>query len=114
MENYDFMSRSLMTYLTLSSLERNSSCSGYSLIKIIKEKTNNSINLKVGTIYALLEVLTEQNSLYREEQVIRKTSKEGYKRKTVYNLTNRGREELKILRQNWKTFVEEIERFEEE
>ncbi|MHA1978662.1 MAG: PadR family transcriptional regulator [Candidatus Hodarchaeales archaeon] len=102
-----------MTYLTLSALQEENSSTGYSLIKIIKSRTNGFIELKVGTIYALLDVLVDKNYLSREDQVIRRKSKDGYKRMTVYTLTIEGKEELQLLRDKWRDFVSEVSRFEE-
>ncbi|NHJ02361.1 MAG: PadR family transcriptional regulator [Candidatus Heimdallarchaeota archaeon] len=111
---YDFMSRSLMIYLALSTINQEPQSSGYSLIKIIKTRTKGLIELKVGTIYALLDVLVDQRHLIRDEIEIKKKTKKGFKRITVFTITETGLKELEALTKEWGKFILKIKKFSEE
>lgn len=71
---------------------------GYEIIKRIKELSHQKIDVKDGTMYPVLHKLEKKNLI----ESFWKDSETGRKRK-YYRITEKGKRELLIERDNWNT-----------
>jgi DNA-binding PadR family transcriptional regulator len=61
--------------------------------------TNGTLMLKAGTVYPVLESLKEDNLIIKESQKAENRTKNGFRIRSVYKLTNTG---LEILKKEWE------------
>lgn len=101
-----FIGRSLLSLLILSVMNRENACTGYSLIKTIKKMTDGNLELKAGTVYPVLESLKENNLITKEVEKTENRTKNGFRTRSVYRITNVG---TKILWEEWEKW-EEVKR----
>ena len=64
--NNQFVSKGLSQLLLLSVISKNTGLSGYQIVKIIKDLTNENISLKIGSIYPQLDQLEQSNFIIKE------------------------------------------------
>jgi len=83
--------------IILSILTKNESY-GYEIIQNIKEISGGKIEFGEGTLYPVLHKLEKKGFI----QSYWKVAETGRKRK-YYKISNEGKEELKIEKQNWNT-----------
>ena len=83
--------------LVLFLLKKNPNSSGYKLINLVKEFTNDQISLKTGTLYPELKRMVNEEMLIQEEEVT------GKRIAYLYCLTAKGEEELSRLITTIKT-----------
>ncbi|MHA1996202.1 MAG: PadR family transcriptional regulator [Candidatus Hodarchaeales archaeon] len=94
-----FLGRSLLSLLILCVINLEGPCTGYSIIKKIRKMTNGTLMLKAGTVYPVLESLKEDNLIIKESQKAENRTKNGFRIRSVYKLTNTG---LEILKKEWE------------
>lgn len=85
------------TMLVLSLLE-NENMYGYEMIRKLTEKSENVFELQEGTLYPILHSLEEKN------YITSYWDKTGAKKRKYYSITNEGKKQLKVKKEEWKTF----------
>lgn len=77
---------------------------GYEMIEVLRERSMDVFELKVGTLYPLLHSLVKQKLLtsYKEEVA--------GKLRVYYEITALGRTELQIRETEWRKYVDAINR----
>lgn len=101
-----FLGRSLLSLLILCVINLEGPCTGYSLIKKIRKMTDGTLVLKAGTVYPVLESLKEDNLIFKELQRAENRTKNGFRIRSVYKITNTG---SKILYKEWEKW-EQLQR----
>jgi DNA-binding PadR family transcriptional regulator len=76
---------------------------GYAVIEELRRRSGGSLALPEGTVYPALHRL-EAAGLLRSSW-----SKEGGRRRRIYELTRRGRSSLGVERQEWRRFAGVVE-----
>ena len=90
--------------LVLALLEERSR-HGYEIAKLISERSEGALTFHVASLYTLLYRL-EERGLIKGRWV----EKAGQRRRRFYKLTKNGREALGAERQQWREFVQAIDR----
>jgi DNA-binding PadR family transcriptional regulator len=102
--NFDsksFLGRSLLSLLILSVINLEGPCTGYLIIKKIRKMTDESLVLKAGTVYPVLEQLKENNLIFKESLRVENTIKNGFRIRSVYKITPTGSEKLYREWEKW-------------
>ena len=71
---------------------------GYEMIETLREKSENVMELKAGTLYPLLHTLEEKGCLVSYEQDA------GGKTRKYYGLTKTGKKQLAKKEEEWKEY----------
>ena len=90
--------------LVLALLEEESR-HGYEIAKLIEQRSSGVLVFHVASLYTLLYRL-ESRGLIKGRWL----EKAGQRRRRYYRITREGRHALGVERQNWRAFVEAIER----
>ncbi|MFW9997456.1 MAG: PadR family transcriptional regulator [Candidatus Odinarchaeota archaeon] len=101
-----FVGPSLLALIILSVLKMEGTSSGYAIIQKIKKMTANMLALKAGTVYPMLETMESKKFISKESITVPYRTKDGYKTKSVYKLTEDGKE---VLYSDWNQW-EELQR----
>ncbi len=101
-ETNQFVCKGTSQLLLLGIISKNKGLSGYQIIKMIKEQSNNKISLKVGSIYPQLDQL-ERNDLIKRE--IESVSDSTHMQKAIYTITKVGLQELQNMIDTWSEFA---------
>lgn len=91
------------TPLLVLSLLRDGDKYGYEMAETLAQRSDNTFQLKEGTLYPLLHALEKK----RLVESYTKESPEGRQRK-YYRLTEDGRDQLEHKTQEWKLFSEKV------
>ena len=91
------------TPMLVLSLLRDGDKYGYEMVEALARRSDNTFELKEGTLYPLLHTL-EKEGLVRSYT---KAAPSGRERK-YYRLTNSGRERLAYKEEEWKLFSEKV------
>lgn len=71
---------------------------GYEMIETLKERSDNTFDLKAGTLYPLLHGMEEKNQLLSYEK------EAAGKVRRYYQITGEGRRELKKKKEEWEAY----------
>ncbi|RYY36218.1 MAG: PadR family transcriptional regulator [Sphingobacteriaceae bacterium] len=82
--------------LILSVLKRGESY-GYELIKEVKEASGGKLQFSDGTLYPILRKLEDKELITSEWRIA-----ENEKRRRYYNITEKGKDQLKQEKKNWE------------
>lgn len=91
------------TPLLVLSLLRDSDKYGYEMIEELAMRSDDTFQLKEGTLYPLLHALEKENLI----RSYTKVAPSGRERK-YYTLTENGRGQLEYKKQEWKLFSEKV------
>ena len=91
------------TPMLILSLLKNADMYGYEMVSELAKRSDNTFQLKEGTLYPLLHTL-EKNGWVRSYV---KEASSGRERK-YYTLTDAGREQLQRREQEWRLFSEKV------
>lgn len=91
------------TPMLILSLLKNADMYGYEMVAELAARSDNTFQLKEGTLYPLLHTL-EKNGWVRSYV---KEAPSGRERK-YYTLTSSGREQLRLKEQEWYLFSEKV------
>ena len=75
---------------------------GYAIIEALKQRSGGSLELPEGTVYPALHRLEAAGFLSS-------TWSDGGRRRRVYRLSARGKQELKQRRSEWSAFVKAVD-----
>ncbi len=87
-----------MTLLILGLIE-NRDMYGYEMIEELRSRSDDTFDLKAGTLYPILHGLEEKEFIFSYE----KQSENGRKRK-YYSITKNGKKLLKDKKEEWKVY----------
>jgi len=73
---------------------------GYQMIEELRKKSNNTFDLKAGTLYPLLHTLEQKNMLTSYEEVADNARVRKY-----YSITKHGRQQLKEKKEEWIVYT---------
>lgn len=91
------------TPLLVLSLLKDGDKYGYEMIEELASRSDDTFQLKEGTLYPLLHTLEKEKFV----KSYTKTAPSGRERK-YYTLTHHGREQLEYKEQEWKLFSEKV------
>lgn len=86
------------TTMLILNLLKDSNMYGYEMIKKLKEKSNDVFELKEGTLYPILHGLEEK------ELITSYWDETGAKKRKYYSITEKGKNQLKERKEEWKIF----------
>jgi PadR family transcriptional regulator PadR len=98
------LKRGTLELIVLHLLERGEAY-GFEIVAMLTDRTNGAIEISDGTLYPVLYRLERAGSV----TVRWETPERGVPRK-YYRLTDAGREELRLLADEWTTFAKAMER----
>lgn len=104
-ETNQFICKGTSQLLLLGVISKNKGLSGYQIIKLIKEQSDNKISLKVGSIYPQLDQLEKMNLITRD---IESVSESTHMQKAIYSITKAGIQELQKMNEIWFEFTNTI------
>lgn len=86
------------TKLVVLSLLEKENMYGYEMIRKLSEKSENVFELQEGTLYPILHSLESDNFItsYWDNT--------GAKKRKYYTITSEGKKQLKVKKEEWKTF----------
>ncbi len=86
------------TKLVVLSLLEKENMYGYEMIRKLSEKSENVFELQEGTLYPILHSLESDNFItsYWDNT--------GAKKRKYYSITSEGKKQLKVKKEEWKTF----------
>ncbi|AFQ45249.1 MULTISPECIES: PadR family transcriptional regulator [Desulfosporosinus] len=73
---------------------------GYQMIEELRKKSNNTFELKAGTLYPLLHTLEQKDMLTSYEETVDNARVRKY-----YSITKKGRKHLNEKKEEWETFT---------
>ncbi|MDR3602366.1 MAG: PadR family transcriptional regulator [Desulfosporosinus sp.] len=73
---------------------------GYQMIEELRKKSNNTFELKAGTLYPLLHILEQKKMLTSYEETADNTRVRKY-----YSITKTGRKYLQEKKEEWKIYT---------
>ncbi len=91
-----------MTLLILGLIE-NKDMYGYEMIEELRSRSDDTFELKAGTLYPLLHGLEEKGFIFSYEN----EAENGRKRK-YYGITKSGKKLLKDKKEEWKVYVNTV------
>lgn len=90
------------TSMLILNLLNNENMYGYQMIKKLKDISNNTFELKEGTLYPILHSLEESNYItsYWDESTAKK--------RKYYSITKLGKKALSEKQKEWKFFINSV------
>ena len=76
---------------------------GYAVIESLKARSGGELALPEGTVYPALHRLEAEGLLFSKWSVV------GGRRRRVYSITKRGKKELGVCRERWRSFATTVE-----